>query len=345
MAFKQGFKDLPRALRETLETGWPEYQALVRRTRWGEGPIYMVGAGSSQIACMTGAYAFEGLLGWPVIVRAPVEFGTYTIAAVRPRSVVLAVSPSGDSDETRDAARAAQSRGAVLLALTSDSTSPLAKMADGVFLLRAGEEHGLRVKTAICQHAALCSIGLAAARTLKRQHPELDILEEEMRNLPGHVEWVLTQLPDAVRSFASELGGLRSLTVVGGGFYFPVALQGALLLREMTDIFAEGRGLEDFRGLPPEILKRDSAVVFLSGSRCRVKKTIRQLVGPAKGAGAKILSVTDSNDRDLAERSTLSVLLPVLSEMAGSTLTLALLAWVACHAAREEEPHADRRFE
>ncbi len=341
MDVKQEILDTPRALKETLEKGKPEYEALVRRTRWGEGPIYMVGSGSSFLVALTGVYAFEGLLGWPVIPRSAAAFGLYASSVLRPRSIVLAISKSGETSETLEAARAARARGAVLLALTSNPTGLLAAMADGVVLFRAGEEHQLGMKADVCQQAALSYLGLVAAQTLKRHHHQLDLLEEEFEKLPGHVEWALTQIPDAVRSFVSELKGLQRLSVVGGGFYHPVALQWARRLEELAEIHAEGFEAEEVHPAALAILKRHAAFVFLSGSRCGVKKKTYQLLDSVKGAGAKILSVTDREDRELAEASRLAVLLPVLSEMVGSILTLALLEWVAFHTAREQgrDPH------
>ena len=66
---RRQFLDLPRALREILEKGRPEWEELVRRARWGELPVYMVGCGASFAVGLAGAYAFESLLGWPVVVR------------------------------------------------------------------------------------------------------------------------------------------------------------------------------------------------------------------------------------------------------------------------------------
>lgn len=288
MNTKHEILDIPRALRETLEKGRPEYEALVRQTRWGGGPIYMVGCGSSWLAGLVGAYAFESLLGWPVIARSPAVFETYTLAALRPRSVVLILSPSGESEEALAAAQAARGRGAVLLALTDNSTSPLGTMVDGVFPLRTGEDRGWGMRNAVCQQAAISYIGLVAARVLKRHHPKLDALEDEFAKLPGQVEWVQTQLQDAVRSFASELKELQSLCVVGGGFYHPTALQWALLLRAMTRLQASGFECSEFPRGPLESLGRDAVVVFLSGSRCRLKKAVHQAAALVKKAGARV---------------------------------------------------------
>ena len=335
MDIRQEILDIPRALRETLEKGRPEYEALVRRTRWADGPIYVLGSGAAQRVGLTGTYAFESLLGWPVIARSASDFATYSLSVLRPRSVVLAVSKSGESAETLETARAARARGAVLLGLTNNPTSSLAALADGVFLIRAGAEPWPEIKTCVCLHAAISYIGLVAAQTLKRHHPLLDGLEEEFATLPGHAEWVLTQLADAVRSFASALKVFRRLCVVGGGFYHPVALQCARLLRQLAGIHTEGLApVEPDTSL--ETMDREVGIIFLSGSRCRASKKVRELAAAMRKAAGNIFSVTDGNDRELVDRSMLAVLLPTLSEMVGSVLTLVLLGWVAYQTAREQ---------
>lgn len=342
MDLKQEILDAPRALRETLEKGRPEYEALVRRTRWGDGPVYLVGSGTSYISALAGGYAFEGLLAWPAVVRPAADFATYSISVIGPRSVVLAIPSCGELDETLDAARVAKSRGACLLALADDLASPLAKMADGVFLIRAREGGTSSTKTALCRHAALCYIALVAARVLKRRHPQLDVLEEEFQQLPGRVEWVLTQLQDAVRSFAAELQGARNLCVVGGGFYHPTALQGALLFKELAGMPAEGFEPSGFRNGQLESLTRETAVVLLSGSRCGAKRRVHELLGGIKKAGAKVYAVTDANDRELSARVELAVLLPSLGEIVGSTLALSLVQWLAFQVALARGGSPDR---
>ncbi len=194
----------------------------------------------------------------------------------------------------------------------------------------------------VCEQAALSYISLVAARVLKRHHPQLDVLEEEFEHLPQHVEWVLSQLSDAARSFASELKGPRRLNIVGAGFYHPTALLGALVMRSLAGIEAQGSEFCEFRDATLPTWGRDAVVAFLSGSRCRLRKEVQQLAASLKQTGAKIISVTDSNDHELAARSTIALLLPSLTEMVGSTLTLVLLAWVAYQAGREQGGVSDR---
>ncbi|MGD0697732.1 MAG: SIS domain-containing protein [Terriglobia bacterium] len=329
MDIRQQVLDTPRALRETLEKGRPEYEALVRRVRWGDGPIFIVGSGASFLSALTGVYAFESLLGWPVMARPALEFQAYSASVMRLRSVFLAVSNSGETRETLDAAGAARARDAQVLALTNNPASALAAAADFVFLLRAGEASKPGLQTVLAQQAALGFLALVAARVLKRHHRQLDVLEEEFTKLPATVELIRTQLADATNALARELKSVAHLWIVGGGFYHPVALHGARLLRKFAGMQADG---VDAAGAGNDFSYpggEGSAVLFLSGSACRVKKETHARAQQAKKAGVKVLAVTDANDRELANASTLTLMLPSSTEMVGSTLALALLELVA----------------
>lgn len=332
---KRQILDIPRALRDTLEKGRPEYEALIRQTRWGEGPIYLCSCGAAAPASLAGAYAFEFLLGWPAVARSATVFESYSLGVLRPRAVVLVISASGEAPEALELARQARSHGATVLALTGNSCSPLTQVVDGVFLTR-GEAAGDAPATSVCQHAALAYIALVAAKTLKRPTPQLKSIEEEFGELPRQVEWALTQLPDAIRSLASELQNLGRLALVGGGFYHAPALRGARRLRELAGMDAEAVEASEFPSF--HYLRRDDACLFLCGSRSRIKKTIHDAAAQAKAKGARILSLTDSNDRELAERSELAILTTTLTEVAGSTLTLSLLEWLAVEVAHGARP-------
>ncbi len=342
MDLKQEILDIPRALSETLGKGRAEYEALVRRTRWGDGPLYVVSGGAS-FAGLTASYAFEGLLGWPVVTCAAEVFRAYSLAAVRPHSVVLVVSASQDGEEMLEVARAARSRGAQVLALTGNPTGALAQAADGVFLLRAGEETLWGVKPLACAQAALGYLSLTTARVLKRHHPEFDLLEEEFQKLSSSVQWALGQVPDAIRSLASEIQGSPQVVSAGAGFYHPVALEWARLVRSVASKKALGCDVGELDGGMLRTLDPNAAVVFLSGSKCRLRKQVRQAANVARKAGAKIIALTDSGDRELASYSTLAAFLPPLTEMVGSVVAFVLLAWVTCQVALATRERPERR--
>ncbi len=332
MGSRQQIQDIPNALRVTLEKARTEYETAVRQVRWGDGPVYVSGAGGCAALGMAAGYAFEMFLGWPVVAR-PVEvLQTYALSLLRPRSVLLMIGAAGEWPEALELLRVARQRGSTLVVLTNTPDSPLAKTADQVLLVRAEGEGDVPAVT-VCFHAALNYLALAAARLLKRHESQWDSLERELERLPAQVDWVLTQLPVAVRSMAAELGGFLRLRIVGGGFYHFPAWRAARRLRVLAGLSAEGMEASDFSSGLADV-RRDEAVLFLSGSRSKIHKLTHRSAAEARVKGARVLSITDNQDRELVERSDLGILIPALMEAAGCTLSLSLVEWLAVEAAR-----------
>ena len=334
--------EIPRFLRETIEKSVPEYETLIRHIRWGEAPITICGCGASLPVGMAGAYLFEWLAGWPVLARSAKVFEAYTLPTLRPRSVVLVVSALGEDPEGLEVVRLARSRGAALLALTRNPDGPLAKACEGVFLTRdEGAEDS--AAAAVCQLVALSSVALIAARVLKHSSAGLELLEDELKRLPGQLEWCFTQLSDALRSLGQELQATQRFWLVGGGLYHPVAIRGARRLRAFAGMHCEGIEASEFCADPLHHLRRGDVALFVSGSRVRIKREVHEAVAQVKLKGARLIALTDSNDRELVDRSEMAILVPPLSEVGGSILTLALLELLASQAARSlERSHAGR---
>jgi glucosamine--fructose-6-phosphate aminotransferase (isomerizing) len=333
---RQQLVNLPRALQETLEKGWAEWGEVVRQTRWGEVPIHLVGSGASFSVGLAGAYAFESLLGWPAVVRTPEEFQAYSQSALRPRSVLIVISWQGPA-ELLELVRAAKARGAIVLALTRDAQSPLAKAVDGVFLASSGEEHGDDFTAGVCPLTAIHCLAVVAARILRRPSAEIGKLEGELRALPEHIKWVLTQLPDAERTLAGELSGLRTLSLVAGGLYYPAALLAANALRSLGRLRVQVFTADELQAVSTDALEPGEVLLALSGSRCRVKKPLHGVIERLHRGRVKILAVTDHNDPEVARRAALAILLPNLSENVGSIVALAFLVGVACHGASQRK--------
>jgi glucosamine 6-phosphate synthetase-like amidotransferase/phosphosugar isomerase protein len=328
--------EIPRFLRVTLEKGVHEYETLIRHARWGEAPIYICGCGTSLPVGMAGAYLFEWLAGWPAVARSAKVFEAYTVSTVHPRSVLLVISASGEDPEALEIVRIARSRGAVPLALTRHGEGPLARACEGVFLTREeGAEDS--AAAAVCQLAALSSIALIAARVLKHSSAGLELIEDELKQLPGQLEWSFTQLSDALRSLAQELRARDRFWLVGGGLYHPVVVRGARRLSAFGGIHGEGIEVSQFCSDPLPHLRRGEVAMFVSGSRLRIKRVVQQAAAQIKVKGARLISLTDSNDRELVDRSEIALVVPPLSEVGGSMLALALLELLATQVARNVE--------
>jgi glucosamine--fructose-6-phosphate aminotransferase (isomerizing) len=333
--------EIPRLLRETLETVVREYETLIRHVRWGEAPIYICGCGASLPVGMAGAYLFEWLAGWPVLARSAKVFEAYTLSTLRPRSVVVVISASGEDPEGLEVVRIARSRGAALLALTRNPDGPLAKACEGVFLTR-DEDAEDSAAAAVCQLAALSSIALIAARVLKHSSAGLEF-EDELKRLPGQLEWSFIQLSDALRSLSQELRATDRLWLVGGGLYHPVVVRGARRLSASGGIHGEGIEVSEFRSDPLSHLRRGDVAMFVSGSRLRIKREVHQAAAQIKLKGARLITLSDTNDRELVDRSEIAILMPPLSEVGGSILALALLELLASQVARSAERNHARR--
>jgi glucosamine--fructose-6-phosphate aminotransferase (isomerizing) len=328
--------EIPRLLRDTLEKGAHEYETLIRRVRWGESPIYICGCGASLPLGPAGAYLFEWLAGWLALARSANVFEAYSVLALRARSVVLVISASGEDAESLETVRMARTRGAVPLALTRSANSPLAKACEGVFLTRdEGAEDS--AAAAVCQLAALCSIALTAARLLKRPSTGLDALDDELKRLPEQMDWSFTQLGDALRSLAGELRALERFWLVGGGLYHPVVERMAWRFGALGEMRGEGIEASNFLSGPLPHFRRGEAALFVSGSRLRAKRLLHETAAQFKVKGGRLFSMTDTNDRELVNRSDMAVLLPPVSEVGGSVLALALLELMAASGAKHPD--------
>jgi DNA-binding MurR/RpiR family transcriptional regulator len=196
-------------------------------------------------------------------------------------------------------------------------------MAGGILRLRINNEGG---GAGVCEQAAMSYLGLSAARVFRKHHAQFEVLADEFRKLPEETERMLHQMSDAVSSFASELAASPTVYVLGGGFYHPCALQAENLLREFG---SRAKVLDPAESVAFDSLDRDSVVLAISGSRCRVKNVIHEALRRIGKSGVKILSLTDSNDRELTGISSLAMLLPNLSEMVGAVAASFLMHCVA----------------
>jgi DNA-binding MurR/RpiR family transcriptional regulator len=328
MTNRQQFQETSSALRLALESAHAEYGGMIRRVRWGEGPIYVCGAGDCAALGVAAGYAFESFLGWPVVARPAEVFHEYGMSLLRPRSVLVLIFTAGEWPEVQELAHLTRQRGCTLVGLTNAPESALAGMMDLVFVARA-EGNTNSPLVAVCLHAALNFLAFEAARVLKRPEPHWDVLAQEFEQLPELIDRVFTQHSAAVRSTAAELARFPRLRIVGGGFNHYPAGQAARRLRLAPGLIVEALEASEFGSGLTDSLRPDDAVLFLSASRAKNKKLIHRCAAQVRAHGAQTLSLTDSNDRELVEQSDLGILVPSLMEMPGCTLNLFLLEWLA----------------
>ena len=221
---------IPRALRQTLEVARRDYAAVVRRIRWGDGPIYICLCGSSGMIGHAARYAFESIPGWPVIARPLVVFEEYSQSLLAPRSVLLIVSGHGDEAAALTFAQKVRRRGSTVLLFSSNPADPLKDVAEGTLVVNSQAPNGSPASV-VCDLSALHYLATLTAKTLKRPNPLWDTIDAEFGHLPSHIEWVLVQLSGAIRSLSDEVTSLSNLWIVGGGFYHATAIRASRRVR------------------------------------------------------------------------------------------------------------------
>jgi fructoselysine-6-P-deglycase FrlB-like protein len=339
---RQEILEIPRALRMMWEKGRPQYDALVRRAAWSERPVFIIGSGSCYFAALTGGYAFESLLKLPVVVKTPEAFCAYTCSTLALRSLLIAVSASGECEKTLEAAQEAKKHGAMIWGLTANRASGLGTLADGVAPLYLHEGPVDGMQSALCQHAATLFLALAAARILGRPGA-LEAQEAELERLPEDIERIHNQFTDAARALAGEIRNLPRVVLTGGGLYHPVALQAAHHLGRLAGLPAVGFELLQFRDAGFSLIEKDSGVVVLSGSRGALKAEVHRMGrDTGKRASGRFFAITDSSDQPLSDSATMSVLLPAMREPTGALLALAFLNCVTHYAAGHTTKSARR---
>lgn len=345
MTIRQELAEIPQALRQMSEEGRRVYDAVIRSASWGQRPVFMIGEGASYFAALSGAWAFESLLGVPVLVRRPAVFNAYTRRAVAVRSLVIAISSSSEGEETLQAVKHAKRHGAVVWAITPNPESELAGLADAVADCYSAGSPDAGSRSVFCRHAVTLFLAVAAARILKAPAPMLNTQEDELGKLATDVEWVLNRISDAGAALAKEFGRLPNLYIVGGGPFHPVALQAASRLRQLAGVSASGLELTHFQEDFRQISQPGTGILYLSSSRCKLREQTHQSIAELRQMGGqKLFAVTDNNDRQLSQRSDLAVLLPGLTEAGSALLTLAFLELAVSCASQDSARDATPRW-
>jgi DNA-binding MurR/RpiR family transcriptional regulator len=249
--------------------------------------------------------------------------------------VLLMIAGPGESPEVQNLALTAQERGCATIAFSNAPESPLVKLANHVFLVRA-EGDAESPAAAVCMHAALNFLAFEARRVLRKPQPGWELVEKDFDRLPERLDWVFTQLPSVVRAVASELAHVPRLSIVAAGFSHYPAWQAARRLRSLSSLQVVDVEASEFLHAHTSFARRGDAVLLLSGSHSKLKKLVHRCAAQARANGARVLTLTDSNDRDLVDGSDLGILVPALQEPPASTLTMFMLEWLAVEALRAE---------
>ena len=292
--------------------------------------IVITACGTSWHAALIGEYMLEEIAGVPVEVEYASEF-RYRSPVIESGTLVLAISQSGETADTLAALREARNRGAPTMGIVNVVGSSIARETDFGIYLHAGPEIGVAsTKAFTSQIAALALFTLYLGR-----RRNLSILQgrkfvSALRELPAQVARTL-ELEPLTRELAEQYGGAQNFLYLGRGYQFPVALEGALKLKEVSYIHAEGYPAAEMKHGPIALIDQNMPVVALA-PRDPVFGKVVSNIEEVKARDGRILAVVSDDAPELVGKvdhiievpQTIPALLPVLT-----TIPLQLLAYHA----------------
>ena len=261
--------------------------------------VFVVACGTAFHSGLVAKYAIEHWTRLPVEIEIASEF-RYRDPVMGPDTLTLAVSQSGETIDTLEAARHARRQGSQVIAVTNTVGSSLAREADGVLYTHAGPEIGVAsTKTFATQMVAQQLVALYLAQVRGTKFPEeiADVLAE-LSALPEQVERAIG-LDAHVRAIAERFVDARDYLFIGRHTGYPAALEGALKLKELSYVHASGYPAGELKHGPIALIE-DGVPVVAIATRCHVYPKMLSNIQEVKARGASVIAVVTEGDVDAA---------------------------------------------
>jgi glucosamine--fructose-6-phosphate aminotransferase (isomerizing) len=295
--------------------------------------IVMVSAGASWISSLIGKFMIEELSGVPAEVDYSAEF-RYRQPPIDERTMMIAVSQSGETADTLAALEEGRRHGCHLLAITNTVDSSIARKADAQLYTRCGPE--ISVTTTKCfltqiEAFYLFAIHLAA-RLGRLSEREVNAMLQPAFAIPAQIKEVLEKRERQIERVARKYGKARDFLYLGRGINYPVALEGALKLKEISYIHAEGYSAGEMKHGPIALIDEEMPVVVIIPRDNVYEKTLSNL-RVVESRNGRIIAVTDHPTPELAEVAWDIIEVPTTHRMLMPVLTTVPLQLLAYHIA------------
>jgi glucosamine--fructose-6-phosphate aminotransferase (isomerizing) len=289
----------PKALREVLR-GRVDEIIFSDLTIFSESLMHgikIIACGTSYHASLTGKYIFERLTRLPTTVELASEYRYSNPTNETP--LVILITQSGETADTLAAAREARRRGCQTIALTNVVGSSITREVDDVIFIRVGPEISVAAtKSFIGQLMCLYLTAIFIGETIGVLKPEdAKQLKETLRSLPSVVGQVLDNT-DEIEKCAKWVGKSENMFYIGRNLNYPSALEGALKLKEISYIHAEGYPAGELKHGPLALLTKDTPVLAIAANDHTYDKIVSNLI-EASARNAPVIALCAENDQDL----------------------------------------------
>ena len=330
----------PQAIRETLRGRYRYEQGEADLPDIGLTPaqfaeahrLWIVACGTSWHAGLVGKYLIEELVRAPVQVDIGSEF-RYRNPLIGPGDLLIAISQSGETADTLAAVRQAQEQGARVVAICNVVGSTLNREADGVLSMHAGPEIGVAsTKAFTAQLVTLYLLALHLGRVrgvLSAEEGRLWL--DRLVTLPTHVTHLLGREAEFV-AIAKRYHTKRNFLYLGRGINYPIALEGALKLKEISYVHAEGYPAGEMKHGPIALIDKDMPVVVLAPRDRLYEKTVSNLM-EVKARGAPVIAFVTEGEREIGKTADAVFTVPDVHPLMTPILLAVPLQLLAYHIA------------
>ncbi|MBV9421896.1 MAG: glutamine--fructose-6-phosphate transaminase (isomerizing) [Solirubrobacterales bacterium] len=304
--------------------------------------IIVVACGTSYHAGLAGRNALEQWARIPVDVEVASEF-RYREPIIENGTLVLGISQSGETADTLAAMRLAKTQGAAVVAVTNAPASQATRESDAVLFTRAGLEIGVAAtKTFVAQVVLLYELALRiAGANGARSEATLSDLRSALEDLPAMIDRVVASVDEPVRGLAERLALSPFFLYLGRLSGLPVALEGALKLKEISYVPTDAYAAGEMKHGPIALLGRETPVVCVATDR-RVLPKLLSNVSEVRARGAQVLAIASDGCKEIAEHAEHVIYIPSTDPLLQVVLAVVPLQLFAYHLARARGLNVDQ---
>jgi glucosamine--fructose-6-phosphate aminotransferase (isomerizing) len=293
--------------------------------------LIIVGQGTAWHAALVGEYLFEDIAKLPAETEYASEF-RYRNPLIEDRTCVVAMSQSGETADTLAALREAQEKGALALGIVNVVGSTIAREADAGVYLHCGPEIGVAsTKAFTSQLAVLTMMAIQIGRKRFLSQAEGEHLIAALAAVPDQVAHIVEQ-SDAIRDVVRQHIDRENWLFLGRGYNYPIALEGALKLKEISYIHAEGMPAAEMKHGPIALINEGMPVVFIATRGQQYDKVLGN-IEEVRTRGGRILAVATEGDDQIHDLAEHVFTVPDAPEPLQPLLTVIPLQLLAYHAA------------
>lgn len=307
--------------------GLLDFEEDLRKTR----RLIITGCGTSWHAALIGEYMIEEFTRIPVEVEYASEF-RYRNPIVDEETIVIVVSQSGETADTLAAMREAQKRGAKALGICNVVGSTIARESNGGIYIHAGPEIGVASTKAFTSQVTVFALLTLYLERIRNAHNKMGKkIVAALKEIPDQVSQILEN-GDRIQSIAEEYHNQNNFLYLGRGYNFPVALEGALKLKEISYIHAEGYPAAEMKHGPIALIDKNMPVVVIATRDSTYEKILNN-IQEVKTRGGLIIAIANEGDEDIKPLVDHLIYVPKTMEFLTPLLTVIPLQLLAYHMA------------